>query len=95
VGGRFNPDFSVVCYRFELDSPHPIAYITLDGVCGQLHAPSALPYGKTARGAHWTRAWIGHRAGLTTDEKRENSRACQESKPDLIVVQPIAYYYID
>jgi hypothetical protein len=35
---------------------------------------------------------IGHRAGLTTEEKRENSCACQESNPDSLVVHPVAYF---
>jgi hypothetical protein len=33
------------------------------GVVGQRHAPAALPLGKRL-GTHFTRGWVGHRAGL-------------------------------
>jgi hypothetical protein len=41
-------------------------------VSGQLHAPSALsPPGKEPPGTHWTRGWLGPRAGLDNMEKRK------------------------
>jgi hypothetical protein len=39
-------------------------------VSGQLHAPAALPPGKTP-GTHWIGGWVGHRVGLDDVEMRK------------------------
>jgi hypothetical protein len=43
----------------------------LDGVCGQHHAPAALPPRKRP-GTHWIGGWVGHTAGLDV---------CRKSRP--------------
>ena len=59
------------------------------GVCGQLHAPAALPPGKRP-GNHCIGCWVGPRAGLD---------GCQKSRPppgfDPRTVQPVASRYTD
>jgi hypothetical protein len=40
-------------------------------VSGQLHAPTALPFGKRASGTHWIGGWVDPRAGLDDVEKRK------------------------
>jgi hypothetical protein len=49
------------------------------GVCGQLHAPNALPPGKDSRGTHSVWGWMGPRAGLDAMGKRKILCPCRES----------------
>jgi len=47
-------------------------------VSGQLHAPAALPQGKSFwYPFHWISVWVGPRAGLAMVAKRKNSYSCQ------------------
>jgi hypothetical protein len=43
----------------------------LDGVSGQLHAPTRFTTGEMTPGTHWTGGWVGPIAGLDTDCRRK------------------------
>jgi hypothetical protein len=47
----------------ECTDPHFPDLGTKLEVSGQLHAPEALPQGKSS-GTHWIGGWVGPRAGL-------------------------------
>jgi hypothetical protein len=43
----------------------------LDGVSGQCHSPTALYPREITPVTHWTGGWVGPRAGLDTEARRE------------------------
>jgi hypothetical protein len=62
------------------------------GVSGQPHAPAALyPRGKNP-GTQWIRGWVGPRAGLDAEARRE-IRPCLGSNLDRPFVQPVVRQY--
>jgi hypothetical protein len=57
-------------------------------VSGQSHAPAALyPRGKNS-GTHWTGGWVGPRAGLDAETRRNILCPCRGSKPG----RPVSHY---
>jgi hypothetical protein len=48
---------------------------------GQLHTPTALIFGKEPPGTHRLGGWVGYRAGLDAEAKRERPSPRQEPKP--------------
>jgi hypothetical protein len=63
-------------------------------VSGQLHAPAALPQGKSP-GTHWIGGWVGSRAILDAVVKRKISSSRRESNPRTPIVKPVAQRYTD
>jgi hypothetical protein len=65
------------------------------GVSGQRHAPAAFyPRGKDP-GTHWTRGWVGPRAGLDAEARGKILSPCRGSNLNCPVVQPVARHYTD
>jgi hypothetical protein len=56
-------------------------------VCGQLHAPAAVPSTKKALGTRWIGGWVGSRAGLDAAEEIKVPALAGSRTP---VVQPVA-----
>jgi len=54
-------------------------------VSGQFHAPAAFTSGVRVPGTHWIGGWVGLRAGLDMEEKRNKIHhcPCQELNPGL------------
>jgi hypothetical protein len=63
-------------------------------VNGQLHAPAALPQGKSPS-THWIGGWVGPTAVLDAVVKRKIPSTCRESNPRTPIVQPVAQRYTD
>jgi hypothetical protein len=67
----------------------------LYGVSDQRHAPAALCPGERTPGTHYTRVWVGLRAGLDTRVRGNILCPCRGSNPDLPVVQSVVRHYTD
>jgi hypothetical protein len=63
------------------------------GVSGQRHAPAALYPGERTPGTHCTGGWVGPRAGLDAEARREKSSAPVGDRTP--IVQPIVRHYTD
>jgi hypothetical protein len=63
-------------------------------VSGQLHAPAALPPGKSP-GTHFICGWVDPGAGLDDMEKCKFFTLPGLELPPLLVVQPVASSYTD
>jgi hypothetical protein len=63
-------------------------------VSGQLHAPAALPPGKSP-GTHWIAGWMGPRAVLNAVVKRKIPSSHRESNRRTPIVHPVAQRYTD
>jgi hypothetical protein len=55
----------------------------------------ALAPGKEPPGNHWTRSWVGPRAGLDTEARGKILCLCRALNLDRPVVQPVARHYTD
>jgi hypothetical protein len=64
-------------------------------VCGQLHAPAALPPRERALGTHWKGGWLGPRAVLDAVVKRNIPSLHRESNLRAPIVQSVAQRYTD
>jgi hypothetical protein len=51
--------------------------------------------GKSASGTHWTRCWVGLRAGLDTEAGERILPVCQGSNLERQVAQFLARHYTD
>jgi hypothetical protein len=65
-------------------------------VCGELHAPAALPR-ERASGTHWIGGWVGPRTVLdvVVNRKIPSPPPPRESNPRSPIVQPVAQRYTD
>jgi hypothetical protein len=61
---------------------------------GQLHAPAALPPGKSPF-VHWIGGWVVPRAVLDAVVKRKILSPHRETNPRTLNVQPVAQRYTD
>jgi hypothetical protein len=61
------------------------------GVSGQHHAPAALYPRGIDPGTHWTRGWVGPRAGLDAEARRKILCLCRGSNPGLPVRSQTLY----
>jgi hypothetical protein len=66
---------------FHPSAPHNKCWIV--GLGGEASRPGRFASGETDPGTHWTRGWMGPRAGQNV-VKREIFRICQESNHELI-----------
>jgi hypothetical protein len=63
------------------------------GVSCQSLDPTALYPQEKTPGTHWTRVWMGPRAGLDTESRGKILCLCRVSNLDCLVVQSVARYY--
>jgi hypothetical protein len=64
-------------------------------VSGQRHAPAALCFGERTPGTHYTRGWVGLRAGLDKEVRGKILCPCRGSNLDRPDVQSVARHYTD
>jgi hypothetical protein len=65
----------------------------LYGVSGQCHILSSLNPTERTLGTHWTRGWVGLKAGLDTEVKGKIPLLCYRSNPARPVIQSVARHY--